>query len=408
MNKITFEIQDKQGQSYKKDYSTSNSHVFISDTFILGLFHSYKIKEIKSLDIILGVDRMALTIKNYTLTPLVCIDGFYNIKSNISIMQVSGVNIHVVNQNIEHLQADCESILLASCFVEKFDLGLSEHVKNLRNGDTSSIFNVKKLDLRNNTIGNLDIYAECDTINIQDSKISNLNNIGNLFKECKSTVQNIYLWQNTMINRFSCSNKVENLKFEDTIIERFIALHNFEVINVKTENTIIENCYGFNSNSFKNPTCDSWRWVGKSAQIEKNLDKRADAYYQVVKASHKSESFINNILYWIFDFSAGFGYKPLRVIRTSGIMVLLNTVLFSLINFMTILTNHSITIDGEFIGKCVVHCWNNFLIAASAFVGQSGLCIADGIIFWLGLLEYLIGVILFAMFVNALYLRYGE
>ena len=44
--------------------------------------------------------------------------------------------------------------------------------------------------------------------------------------------------------------------------------------------------------------------------------------------------------------------------------------------------------------------------AVAGIAGQSELTICNGISFWIVTLEYLLGVILFAVFVNGLYLRY--
>jgi len=52
--------------------------------------------------------------------------------------------------------------------------------------------------------------------------------------------------------------------------------------------------------------------------------------------------------------------------------------------------------------------WKNFLIAFATLAGQISFLMEDGLPYWLSIIEYLIGVILFAMFVNALYARYKE
>ena len=52
--------------------------------------------------------------------------------------------------------------------------------------------------------------------------------------------------------------------------------------------------------------------------------------------------------------------------------------------------------------------WKNFLISLAMLAGQSSVSMENGLSYWLSIIEYLIGVILFAMFVNALYARYKE
>ena len=52
--------------------------------------------------------------------------------------------------------------------------------------------------------------------------------------------------------------------------------------------------------------------------------------------------------------------------------------------------------------------WDNLFIALTAIIGQSGMTINDGFPYWVSYGEYICAVILFAMFVNALYVRYKD
>ena len=47
-------------------------------------------------------------------------------------------------------------------------------------------------------------------------------------------------------------------------------------------------------------------------------------------------------------------------------------------------------------------------LSFATLAGQISFFMEDGLPYWLSISEYLIGVILFAMFVNALYARYKE
>lgn len=69
--------------------------------------------QIKNLLLNLGVNNMALIIKDYTLTDTVYIEEFYNIKSYISILQIQDVNIHITRQTIQYFKADSSSIFWA-------------------------------------------------------------------------------------------------------------------------------------------------------------------------------------------------------------------------------------------------------------------------------------------------------
>ena len=68
----------------------------------------------------------------------------------------------------------------------------------------------------------------------------------------------------------------------------------------------------------------------------------------------------------------------------------------------------SIPLNEESFCKGVVIIWKNFLISIAALAGQNSFKLENGLSYWLSVIEYLLGVILFAMFVNALYARYKE
>ena len=111
---------------------------------------------------------------------------------------------------------------------------------------------------------------------------------------------------------------------------------------------------------------------------------------------------------YLFDFCVGYGYKPLRVIRASGVVVLLNTFILTIIKVMSILSVKAITLNATSICKGFEVICKNFLISFATLAGQISFFMEDGLPYWLSISEYLIGVILFAMFVNALYARYKE
>ncbi len=52
--------------------------------------------------------------------------------------------------------------------------------------------------------------------------------------------------------------------------------------------------------------------IGKSAENDKNLSLKSEAYYQIAKESHKTENGINRFVGNVFNFCTGYGYKPMR------------------------------------------------------------------------------------------------
>lgn len=69
---------------------------------------------------------------------------------------------------------------------------------------------------------------------------------------------------------------------------------------------------------------------------------------------------------------------------------------------------YGIPLNKESFCKGVSVIWNSFLISIAALAGQNSFKLESGVVYWLAVIEYLLGVILFAMFANALYARYKE
>lgn len=407
MNNIVFKFTDESDKKYELDYIENSSKLEISDTFIYSFFRQFNIEKIKNFSLTIGASNMALVIKNYTLTDTIYINGFYNIKSYISIFQTINVNIHITEQTIGHLQADCKSLLLADCSVDKFEFGIFYQVNHSKSGNYTKIFKADSLDLRDVEIKNLDIYAEYKHINIQGSHIGVLNSNCNPFAK-NFIVKSFHLWQNATIGKLILSNHIEKMKCDTTTIDKIYARSNLLIDQLELIDSIAETCYGFKETNFSNHCYESWQWIGKSAENAKNTHLRAVASYQMIKYSYNTERKGDKIVSKLFDFCAGYGYKPLRIARTSTLVILINTIIFTIIDFFAILGHHSIPINISGLFISLKYLINNLVLSISAFAGQSGLSSKDGLLFWFAMVEYLTGVILFAMFVNALYLRYKE
>lgn len=408
MNSIIFKLKDTDNKEYRVDGNSESSNLIINDNFILNICSQVGIENLKHLSLTLGANNMALLIKDYTLTDTVYIEGFYDVKSNISIFQTRATNIHMTGQTIQHMQIDCKSILLAECNIEKLDIGAHEQHKRMMNNQRDNIYKMDKVDLRNVSIGNLEIYAECNDINIQGSRIEELNNNGNMFKEFTSTVSCLHLWQNTNIGKLTISNKIKKFRIEDSSIGRLMARAKLLIDELEVKDSIIENCYGFKEKLFGTPKYESWQWIGKSAENSKDLRKRSEANYQMAKLLYQTEKKGDKFVSGIFDFCTGYGYKPLRIIRASGLVILLNTILLTLIKIVSILSISSIPLNTTTFYKGINVVWKNCLISFAALAGQNHFVMMDGLPYWLSVIEYLLGVILFAMFVNGLYVRYKE
>lgn len=413
MDSLLFEIKDNKDELHRVVVSDIGSILTINDDFMTKQVMARKgIEKIKYCLIKPNVENLTLVIRNYTLTDTIYIESFCDVRSDINIFQSIGTNIHMTEQKIQHMQVDCASVFAADCSVEKMEIGIFSVVnqyKNLSGAQENIAYKMDKLELRDMNVGILDLYAECKYINVQRSRINEFNNNGNMLKNVTSTVGWINIWQNTHIGKLSIGNKIEKMTVDDTSIDKVVARAKLYIDTLKIKDSNIENAYGFEKKQFNDLTYDIWEWIGKSADNSRNVRGRAEANYQMAKLLYKTEKGTDKFMSSLFDFCAGYGYKPFRIIRTSGIMVLLNTFMFSFIKFVEILSKMwAIPLNGESFCKGATIVWNYFLISIAALAGQNSFELREGLPYWLSVIEYLLGVVLFAMFVNALYARYKE
>lgn len=413
MGSLLFEIKDNKDELHRVGMSDTGSILTINDDFMTKQVMARKgIEKIKYCSIKPNVENLTLVIRNYTLTDTIYIESFCDVRSAINIFQSIGTNIHMAEQKIQHMQVDCASVFVADCSVEKMEIGIFSVVnqyKNLSGAQENIAYKMDKLELRDMNVGILDLYAECKYINVQRSRINEFNNNGNMLKNVTSTVGWINIWQNTHIGKLSIGNKIEKMTVDDTSIDKVVARAKLYIDTLKIKDSNIENAYGFEKKQFNDLTYDIWEWIGKSADNSRNVRGRAEANYQMAKLLYKTEKGTDKFMSSLFDFCAGYGYKPFRIIRTSGIMVLVNTFMFSFIKFVEILSKMwAIPLNGESFCKGATIVWNYFLISIAALAGQNSFELRAGLPYWLSVIEYLLGVVLFAMFVNALYARYKE
>lgn len=413
MGSLLFEIKDNKDELHRVGMSDIGSILTINDDFMTKQVMARKgIEKIKYCSIKPNVENLTLVIRNYTLTDTIYIESFCDVRSDINIFQSIGTNIHMTEQKIQHMQVDCASVFAADCSVEKMEIGIFSVVnqyKNMSGAQENIAYKMDKLELRDMNVGILDLYAECKYINVQRSRINEFNNNGNMLKNVTSTVGWINIWQNTHIGKLSIGNKIEKMTVDDTSIDKVVARAKLYIDTLKIKDSNIENAYGFEKKQFNDLTYDIWEWIGKSADNSRNVRGRAEANYQMAKLLYKTEKGTDKFMSSLFDFCAGYGYKPFRIIRTSGIMVLVNTFMFSFIKFVEILSKMwVIPLNGESFCKGATIVWNYFLISIAALAGQNSFELREGLPYWLSVIEYLLGVVLFAMFVNALYARYKE
>lgn len=159
---IRIKLNDKSGKKAEAQIDFQNASFSLTDALISEIMQKSQMDDLASCSLVVGANNIAIQIADYSLTPSVYIENFYNVPSNISILQVKNVGIHVVKQKIDILQADCPSVLLAECHVNQFDAGLNAH-SELLSGKPRSYTDFSSVDIRNSTIHSMQMFLIANT-----------------------------------------------------------------------------------------------------------------------------------------------------------------------------------------------------------------------------------------------------
>jgi hypothetical protein len=396
VNRARIDFTLKNGEKVSRELQFTNAQLIINDAVILQVFPDAKNLNIDACHIVLGVNNIAVNINKYTLTDKLFFASSYDMPSNISIFQSKGTNVHIVNQKVDLMQLDCQSILLANCQIRQLDIGLAEHSKALRESSNSNdnsvptAYKMESIDLRECQITFVSAYIECNYINVRGSIINTFFLHGGFGSKVVAEVNKLNLFQYNIISVLEINCKILELIIKESTIYNMVARAHCNLDKLSTDDSTVLNAYKFEKEYFKQLNFTAWMLISKSADNDKKLNIRAEADYQMAKENYKKENGFNIL----FDYCTGYGYKPIRALYSCIVLVTAS--------FLTLTLKDYIYLRCAAINNFL----NNAIISIAAIAGQSGLCWNKGFNFWIATAEYIGGIIIFAMFVNALYVRY--
>lgn len=404
LNIAKIDLSLDNGGKVSSQLQFSNAQLVINDTLISKLLTQNGINgpTVKTCHINLGANNIAVSIRDYTLTETIYFSAFYDMPSNISIFQSIGTNVHIVNQKIDLLQLDCQTILLAECQIRQLDVGISEHHKALmqlskeQNPAIPTAHKMKSLDVRGCHIETLKSYIECDNVNIQESFIHSLCFYGGFGSSVPATIKRLNIWNYSEIGVCEIYCTITEFIVSSSSISNAVAKAKCKIETITVIDAEILNAHNFNKQHFPSANLTTWSLISKSAKNDNNSSLKAEANYQIAKETYTCEKCLNKIIGALFGFCTGYGYKPMRIIWAFIALVIGAC---SVLSIKFLITYGCIPLE-QFL--------KYLAISIAAIAGQSGLSLKDGFTFWIATTEYLAGVILFAMFVNALYVRYKD
>lgn len=397
INIIRIKVSDKNQKKAEAQIQFQNSSFELTNDLVLKIKNEKQMDDIVSCTLVVGVYNIAIQITEFTLTDMVFIESFYNMPSCISILQVKNTKIHVNKQKIDLLQVDSPYVLLGDCQIRQFDAGLNEH-SSLLSGNEVKKFSFDSIDIRDSNIQTLKLFMDCKSFNVQGSNIDVLNMYGSMKKDA-AVMQRLFVWQYSTINVMTVQYHFESFKLEESSITKLIAKGGCFFDKMEIQDATVLDAYNISKEHFADIDIAGWSLVSKSASNQGLLDKRAEAQYAITKKAYQQERGFRKFFGKVIDFCTGFGYKPIRALRTCLIMIFASWGLI-VTKDIVMFQWKGVTTSRTFL--------DDLRIAVTAIAGQSGLTACAGFPYWVAFAEYVGAVVLFAMFVNALYVRYKD
>jgi len=390
---MEFAVQIKQPQ------------IEISDNTIMPALRNAQIEteNVTACHFILAVDRIPVIIHDYTLAETVFIEGFSDCESHITIFKSDKTKIHIVGQTmIDIMQINSESALIAESEIGEFTIGIPLDFNKEPRGN--NIPDVGNLDIRDCIIKSIRTEAVIKNVNIQGTSINNFI-CGSFFDVAKST-DRLHIWQNTEIKALELFAKFNNFIIENSKIENIYAQGNGLINGLIIKNSIVENSFGFTEKYFDKSvdSIEKWSLIEKSAQTLSDTELKALANYKIICKRMDGLPMHKKLPQYLLKWSTGFGYKPFRIFPFSIIVILLCAILFA-INSTFNSVNPLIWVNVN----CVINNAQSCLLDSfSAFVGINDFTINGGFHKVIVMIENMLGVISFALFANALYIKYAK
>lgn len=312
---------------------------------------------------------------------------------SIKELAVDGNIVQIFPIKAEYLSLNCEEAEIVRCHMGLIDVGnirsvrLEERLKAKPNEH-----GMKKLYIRESSIGKVDLSISINAIELCGSSIEYFTMFGfgdNLFRK----IHRLDLVDHSEIGKLDIHGKIKVFRLLSGSIDNMYAKVQCRIGNFEVREGYVANAFGFRKTCFDNIRKDAWTLIALSAKNNNDYVLRGEANYQLAKYGYKGKGKLSQIGGKIFDLTTGFGYKPFNALISCLFVGVLGTILLMIIGLFTASKNT--------IMDCAI-------IAFSAILGQSGLTVDDGWRYVVTCVEYGISVILFAMFVNALYVKYRD
>ncbi|RHX83625.1 hypothetical protein [Leptospira stimsonii] len=258
------------------------------------------------------------------------------------------------------------------------------------------------LELHDNSIDKIRVYAETKRIEIQKSQINSF--------EINYSCEDLHVWQSSDINRLFIMNHFSKFTIDDSNINILYASSKTKINTFMMNSSRIESVPRFESDYIIEKNNDSYLLIKNSYKEQGQVAKYGDAAYEHESLRTKLErNILLKSLYLFIKWTCGFGYKPFRTIFGSMATVCLFTVIYSFPKNISGDEYSLVKLDNS-----QIFFPNNFLFAflfsIESFLGFSSTQVkpASVLISFATGCEAFLGLIFFSLLIYSLTKRFSE
>lgn len=293
-------VQMSNGKFERKDIYGFNANIYCNDrsTLIIHDFQYFTLAAYSNSDPILG------GVKSYNIS------RFFRLN----------------NLKIRRLDSENSNSLVANCAIDEFYVGIESYHKENKENGKSIEDNPITTDVRSSTVSKIKTFSRHKYLNIQDSKIDELN--------ANNDIEYFHCWEGSNIQRLLFSKSVEKARFDDSSIELFLGQKKTSITEIISSNTSFVRIFELDENKVLSRNDKSLEILLKSYKNSQNKEKQFE--YSFLYQKNISGNITNRrhkLFLKLLELTCGYGYKPERGFYTLFIIWFSFSLIFTIISF---------------------------------------------------------------------------
>jgi hypothetical protein len=228
------------------------------------------------------------------------------IKNVVGIFDIKCKNITINNYDIGGLNSRGGNVEVYNSKIKSISFGR----KSINGFDKYSLDFPTSLFIDNSSINNLNVGINIDSLKVRRCEIEDF--VMSRFND-NGRFHYVEIKEYSYIKRIYLNGNIFNFNIEASQLDAVHANDKLIIQKYTEKFTTYGKIMGFEREMFINKNIESWKLIKMSAEEGHNRERRAEALYNI----HNLEFDEHKPFFkWIFKYTRGYGYKPIRLIGT--------------------------------------------------------------------------------------------